>query len=292
MNAKYQGLIICFMLYTIAFIVGIYAANQTLATHQWIVVSIAHLAATCVVFAGSFIYKNSSLYDPFWSVVPAPIAIYLAFWPESITIDYEKIILVLIPVLFWSLRLTWNWAKKWEGLIEEDFRYVNLKKGSKAKVVFIDFFGIHIFPTFQVNLSLLPIYYILVVPTNEVNLAMYLASSFTFLAVLLETIADKQMYAFANNPNNKGTTMRQGLWKYSRHPNYLGEVSFWLGLYFMALSAGSSPSWLFICPLSMYLMFALVTCRMMDNRSLARRSDYAEYMKNTSQLFLWPPKSN
>ena len=64
------------------------------------------------------------------------------------------------------------------------------------------------------------------------------------------------------------------------------------GLYFMALSAGSSPSWLFICPLSMYLMFALVTCRMMDNRSLARRSDYAEYMKNTSQLFLWPPKSN
>ena len=57
--------------------------------------------------------------------------------------------------------------------------------------VFIDFFGIHIFQTFQVNLSLLPIYYVLAVPTNEVNLAMYLASSFTFLAVLLETIADR-----------------------------------------------------------------------------------------------------
>ena len=59
MNAKYQGLLICFMLYTIAFIVGIYAANQTLATHQWIIESIAHLAATSVVFAGSFINKNS-----------------------------------------------------------------------------------------------------------------------------------------------------------------------------------------------------------------------------------------
>ena len=105
----------------------------------------------------------------------------------------------------------------------------------------------------------------------------------------METIADRQMREFASDTSNHGTTMRSGFWKFSRHPNYLGEVSFWLGLFLMALTAESSPVWLFICPLSMYLMFALVTCKMMDDRSLERRPDYAEYMQKTSQLFLWPP---
>jgi steroid 5-alpha reductase family enzyme len=97
------------------------------------------------------------------------------------------------------------------------------------------------------------------------------------------------MRAFASDSSNHGTTMRSGFWKFSRHPNYLGEISFWLGLFLMAVAGGNYPVWLFICPLSMYLMFALVTCKMMDDRSLERRSDYAEYMQKTSQLFLWPP---
>ena len=97
------------------------------------------------------------------------------------------------------------------------------------------------------------------------------------------------MKEFAKDPINRGTTMQKGLWKFSRHPNYFGEVSFWFGLFLMTLSLDDYPAWLFISPLSMYLMFALVTCRMMDDRSLEKRSDYADYMQKTSQLFLWPP---
>ncbi|GIS76424.1 MAG: hypothetical protein CM1200mP12_21430 [Gammaproteobacteria bacterium] len=63
----------------------------------------------------------------------------------------------------------------------------------------------------------------------------------------------------------------------SRHPNYLGEVLFWWGLYLMTLSVNLNFWWLFICPLSMTLMFTLVTCSMMDNRSLLNRPDYSTY---------------
>ena len=289
MNERQKGLFICFWVYLIAFVVAIYCANQIIGAHQWVVVSFAHFVATCVVYIGSFIYKNSSLYDPFWSFVPAPIAVYVAFWPESEVLDYEKILLVLVPIIFWSFRLNLNWLRKWPGLIEEDFRYVKLKKGSRLWINFVDFFGIHMFPTFQVNLSLLPIYYILSTDTGDVSWLLYCASIFTILAVSLETIADRQMREFASIPSNHRATMRTGFWKFSRHPNYLGEVSFWLGLFLMALTAENYPVWLFICPLSMYLMFALVTCQMMDKRSLERRPDYAEYMQKTSQLFLWPP---
>ena len=122
-------------------------------------------------------------------------------------------------------------------------------------------------------------------------IALYIFSFFTIGAVFLEHLADEQMREFRSRPENRGKTMNRSLWKYSRHPNYLGEVLFWWGLYLMTLSVNSDFWWLFICPLSMTLMFTLVTCTMMDNRSLLNRPDYSTYMAKTSQLLLWWPKS-
>ena len=63
--------------------------------NQWLMILVGHLSATLVVFIASRIVNNSSLYDPFWSVAPIPIAIYLAFWPSSQLINIEKILLIL-----------------------------------------------------------------------------------------------------------------------------------------------------------------------------------------------------
>ena len=111
------------------------------------------------------------------------------------------------------------------------------------------------------------------------------------MAVVLETVSDEQMRDFRNNPNNKGKTMKYKLWKYSRHPNYLGEICFWFGIYFMGLSSNLAPIWIIICPLSMLALFIFASCPMMDERSLKNRKDYKEYMEKTSQLLLLPPKN-
>ena len=251
---------------------------------QWLMLLAGHLAATLIVFLSSQVFRNSSLYDPFWSVVPLPIALYLSIYPESGKIDLEKIILINLPIIFWSIRLTSNWARDWKGLPDEDFRYVNLKR--KPFSFFIDLFGIHIYPTLQVNLSLLPIYFALSISISEVNIYLYVASVFTFLAVVLETIADEQMRIFRRT-NSIGLSMQKGLWAYSRHPNYLGEILFWWGLYLMTLSVEPDLWYLFVCPLVMNLMFSLITCKMMDNRSLEKRPDYQEYMNSTRQLIIW-----
>tara|TARA_Y100001954_G_C15808237_1_gene603798 strand:+ start:100 stop:438 length:339 start_codon:yes stop_codon:yes gene_type:complete len=111
------------------------------------------------------------------------------------------------------------------------------------------------------------------------------------LAVILETVADEQMRTFRNNPDNFGKTMKYKLWKYSRHPNYLGEILFWYGIFFMGLSSGVMPYWTIICPTAMLLLFVYASCPMMDERSLKNRTDYKEYMEVTSQLLLLPPKN-
>ena len=99
------------------------------------------------------------------------------------------------------------------------------------------------------------------------------------------------MRKFRSDPKNKGKTMKYKLWRYSRHPNYLGEIGFWFGIYFMGISSGFAPLWLIVCPLAMLLLFVLVSCPMMDQRSLKNRPNYREYMDNTSQLMLLPPKN-
>ena len=276
--------LVTLLMYAVAFIVAVFTCIFFLDLNQWLMLFAGHLSGTLVVFTASQIYKNSSLYDPFWSVAPIPIVIFLSVNPESGQINIEKVLLIAIPILIWAIRLTSNWARDWKGLSDEDFRYVNLK--NKPFGFLIDFFGIHLYPTLQVNFSLLPIYFALSISISEVSFALYIASLFTLAAVLLETIADEQMRSYRKK-DKSGKTMKEGLWAYSRHPNYLGEILFWWGLYFMTISLDVSYWYLFVCPLSMNLMFTLVTCQLMDERSLERRGDYREYMDSTRQLVMW-----
>ena len=146
------------------------------------------------------------------------------------------------------------------------------------------------FPPFMVNICLCPLVYIFINDV-DVNVYLYISSIITLIAVILETVADEQMRKFRSDPRNKGKTMKYKLWRYSRHPNYLGEVGFWFGIYFMGISSGFAPLWLIVCPLAMLLLFVLVSCPMMDERSLKNRRNYKEYMDNTSQLMLLPPKN-
>ena len=285
MNNKLKSQLICFVIYIIAFLIPLFLIPSSIS-NVWMIILIWHIYATLFIYVGSLLLKNSSLYDPFWSVAPIPIVLYM------VNISSNSLIiklLILFPILFWGVRLTHNWLMGWKGFKHEDFRYIDLKNTNKIQAQINNLFGIHLLPTLIVNFSLFPISYILLNNLN-LNINLLLASIFSIVAVILETISDKQMRDFKSNPLNKDKTMRYGLWRYSRHPNYLGESMFWFGVYFMGLSSGIMPIWTILCPLVMLSLFIFISCPMMDKRSLKNRPDYQDYMNKTSQLFLWPPK--
>ena len=284
-KSKLYSQLICTIIYIITFYLAFYFLPDIKA-NIWFLITIWHIYATLIIYIFSLLLKNSSLYDPFWSVAPIPIVLYMALNFNNLI---ELQLLVLIPILFWGIRLTHNWLMGWDGFEHEDFRYVDLKNTNKIQAEINNLFGIHLIPTLIVNFSLFPISFILLNNISP-NISLLLASIFTIAAVILETISDKQMRDFKSNPLNKDKTMKYGLWKYSRHPNYLGESMFWLGIYFMGLSSGIMPIWTILCPLVMLFLFIFISCPMMDKRSLKNRSDYQDYMNKTSQLFLWPPK--
>ena len=240
------------------------------------------MSATLIIFLFSNVHKNSSIYDPFWHVAPIPIVFYIAKQSSLPTLELN---LVLAAFLFWALRLTYNWYLNWNNLDHEDFRYIDLKNNNKYMAFINDLFGIHLIPTLIVNVSLYPIYVAL--NSESLNELVYVGFVIIIIAVVIQYISDDQMRKFRKDKSNLGKTMKYGLWKYSRHPNYLGEVSFWFGIYIFALASGLTTIWLLACPIVMLALFVFISCPMMDNRSLKRRSEYKEYMDKTPQLFMW-----
>jgi len=280
-KTKKGSLTLVFIYYVISFYLA-YIFTKTIDLNGWSLLLVWHITATIIIFLFSKIHNNSSIYDPFWHVAPIPIVFYIAS-QSSLSIFQQS--LVLSAFLFWALRLTYNWFLNWTNLDHEDFRYIDLKNKNKLLAFVNDLFGIHLIPTLIVNASLYPIY--IALTSDNLNNLVYVGFILIILAVVVQYIADSQMRDFRKDQKNFGKTMKYGLWKYSRHPNYLGEVSFWFGLYIFAVASGSTSIWLLVCPMVMLGLFVFISCPMMDNRSLKKRSDYKEYMDKTPQLIMW-----
>ena len=280
-KSKKGSLILVFFYYVISFYLA-YLFTKGINLDGWLLILVWHINATLIIFLFSKIHNNSSIYDPFWHVAPIPIVFYIVSQSSLSNLQQS---LVLSAFLFWALRLTYNWFLNWTNLDHEDFRYIDLKDTNKFLAFINDLFGIHLIPTLIVNASLYPIY--IALTSDFLNNLVYVGFVLIILAVVIQYIADAQMRDFRNDENNLGKTMKYGLWKYSRHPNYLGEVSFWFGLYIFALATGSASIWLLTCPMVMLALFVFISCPMMDNRSLMKRSDFKEYMDKTPQLMMW-----
>ena len=280
-KSKKGSLTLVFFYYVISFYLA-YLFTKGINLDGWLLILVWHINATLIIFLFSKIHNNSSIYDPFWHVAPIPIVFYIVSQSSLSNLQQS---LVLSAFLFWALRLTYNWFLNWTNLDHEDFRYIDLKDTNKFLAFINDLFGIHLIPTLIVNASLYPIY--IALTSDFLNNLVYVGFVLIILAVVIQYIADAQMRDFRNDENNLGKTMKYGLWKYSRHPNYLGEVSFWFGLYIFALATGSASIWLLACPMVMLALFVFISCPMMDNRSLMKRSDFKEYMDKTPQLMMW-----
>ena len=250
---------------------------------------LADLVATLVIFAFSRSYGNSSFYDAYWSVIPPFLALFFLAVGASEASSLREV-LVLGLILYWATRLTLNWAVYWEGMHHEDWRYAMLRERTPKLAVLTDLFGIHVFPTLQVFAGMLPVYAVYCLGERAFNWLDVLAAVVTFSAVTLQLVADRQLHSFIAR-REEGEQLHSGLWAWSRHPNYCGELGFWLGLFLFGLAAVPSAWWWMGSGIVlMTLMFMLASIPMMEKRSLQRRPAYQEIIDSTSMLIPWPPR--
>ncbi len=252
--------------------------------------------ATFVIFFFSLGFNNSSFYDAYWSVAPPFLFL---FWmgqaDTSLLMEPGPVAMVraglcFMLVSFWAWRLTYNWARGWTGLDHEDWRYQDFREKTGALYWPVSFLGIHLFPTLIVFAMCLPFWAIFNPTAGGFNLQLldFLGLGLCFLGLFLETIADDQMHGAKQRGLLKpGLVFRKGLWGISRHPNYLGELLFWWGVYAVGMAASPDYWWTFVGPLSLTLLFAFVSIPMMEKRQKTRKENYTEYQKEVPALIPW-----
>ena len=278
-----------------AYVVAIAAAAAWLAWgpetgHLWLDTLIADVIATVVVFVFSRAYRNSSFYDAFWSVAPPLLLFY--WWAQAGSdTDQLRCWLVAIVVVYWAVRLTGNWVYSFPGLHHEDWRYPMFRERAGRAEFVADLVAIHLIPTLQVFLGMVPVYVAVTRPGPGIAWLTVVAFVVGMAAVTLELVADVQMHRFAT-VRKPGEAMDRGLWSWSRHPNYFGEFSFWFALGLFGVAAAPDDWWWLMAGAAVMLaLFLGASIPMMEERSLARRPEYQDVIDRVSKFVPWPPVS-
>ena len=298
LNKKIPSFFIVFSVYALAFLVGflIYAVLKY-KINILLITFIADVAATLIVWGAGLIFKNSSVYDPYWSVAPVVIVLFWIIIKK--TGLSAAVILMLAVLMIWAARLTLNWALRWKGLKHEDWRYLMLKEKSPRTWFLTNLVGINLMPTVIVFLVLIPLYYSIGY-VGRINYLILIGLIISAAAVIIQTISDAQMDLFRkNNAKNNNVKMNtvnknitttyidKGLWRHSRHPNYFGEVMLWWGLWIIQM--GINPQkWITVAgPIVMTLLFVFISIPMMEKHIIESKPDYLLYKKRVSMLIPW-----
>lgn len=246
--------------------------------HELWAMFVADAVATVIVWGFGLLFRNVSVYDPYWSVAPPLIFTFWAFHKEMATLP---ILLLLTAVWYWGIRLTGNWAYTFRGMSHEDWRYTRYRK-TQTPVLFhiTNFFGLNMIPTVLVFAAMLPGFG-LFQETATAGIGFWAGFSICIAAATIQLIADTQIHNFRKA--HPGQYCDAGLWRKGRHPNYFGEISMWWGIWTMYASQGTID-WLILCPIAMTCLFLFVSIPMMERRQLQNKPGYEEYRKRTRIL--------
>lgn len=237
---------------------------------------ITDVFATAIVFAFSLLFKNASVYDPYWSVQPPVILFGILLRNGGSLFSW----ILFAAVLLWGLRLTGNWAYNFTGFDYQDWRYTMLKEKTGPAYPLINFLGIHLFPTLVVYLCILP-------AVEAIRFGAELKAVcipflvLAFLSPVFQGLADLQMHAFRKE--GSGGFIRTGLWKKSRHPNYACEILMWWSVGLACFFTLDMKWPLLTGAIVNTLMFLFVSIPMADKRQ-SRKPGFEEYKKATRML--------
>lgn len=243
------------------------------------------------LFLFSKAIKNAGIIDVFWAASFGLISIAFAIISQGLP---ERKILLLIAVLPWSFRLAYHLFRRIaREHPHEDSRYAALRSewGERADIMM---YLVFLFQGALITILSPPFIVAASDAYSPLRLVEIVGAAICLAGTIGESIADEQLRRFKLLPENRGKVCSQGLWNYSRHPNYFFEFVVWVGIFIMASGA---PLGLYTayCPLLMLFFLTKMTgIKITEEQSLKSRGDeYRQYQQTTSAFFPWfkkPPR--
>jgi steroid 5-alpha reductase family enzyme len=224
--------------------------------------------------------KDNSIVDVFWGLGFCFIALAGFFFSEEKSV---RSWCMLIMVLVWGLRLSWYIGARNHGK-PEDFRYAQWRKEWGKNAWWRAYLQVFLLQGFFMFIVSLPIIHVMSFSNASLDLAFYIGISLWLIGFLTEAIGDAQMKRFKARPGTKGQLIEEGLWAISRHPNYLGEILLWWGIFLVAFGA---PSWhiSLISPIVITWLLTSVSGVPMLEKKYEGRPDFEAYKRRVPALF-------
>ncbi|MBP6859193.1 MAG: DUF1295 domain-containing protein [Candidatus Magasanikbacteria bacterium] len=249
--------------------------------NNYLILGLILFAYMNVWFIVSLIKKRNDVADIAWGwgfVVLAWASFFL-----SKTVSWQSV-LVNILITIWGFRLALHIYARHRGR-QEDYRYLEWRK-QWGKWFFVRSY-------FQVFILQGVFLFLIALPAIFLNLHSTFSWVFGIIGLLIwlvgfffEAVGDYQLSRFIGNPDNKGKIMQGGLWHYTRHPNYFGEVAQWWGIFIIALCAAGSFVTI-IGPLTISILILFVSGIPLLEKKYIGNADFENYKKRTSVFFPW-----
>jgi steroid 5-alpha reductase family enzyme len=238
-----------------------------------------------VAWVASVFMRDAGVADVAWGLAFIAIALVALVFGDG---DEQRALLILILVSVWGLRLAGYIAQRHDG---EDRRYAAMRERHQNFAVrsLWSVFGTQAVIAWVISL---PIQVAATDPTPAtLGVLAWLGATIAGFGIMFEALADAQLRAFSKGASSEGRVMDGGLWRYSRHPNYFGEVCVWWGIWVIALETGSAW-WTAVGPaLLTFLLLRVSGVALTEKTITSRRPGYAEYVRRTSAFVPRPPKT-
>jgi steroid 5-alpha reductase family enzyme len=246
---------------------------------------VAALALAILTWLISIAKHDVNIVDPIWPIFFLVMAItYLSLAPAL----GERAQLVLFMVSIWSVRLLLftllrDRDKTLDGQHQENYTE-NQSKSWLDQLYGL--FGLQAILAWIISLSLLAS----LLGGAELNWIDLFAVILWLIGFGFEAIGDQQLASFRANPTNYGKVFNQGLWRYTRHPNYFGEACIWWSYYLFAVATGGW--WTILSPILMtFLILHVSGIALLERDIVKRRPAYRDYIRQTNAFFPGPPRS-
>lgn len=236
-------------------------------------------------FAFGFRLKRLDVADTAWGGGFVLVAL-AGFWANP----NDATLLVAALVLAWGLRLASHIWQRNRGKSEQDARYTELSSKWGSSFWLRAYLSVFLLQGALILLVSMSITAVATADSAGLGSWAALGAAVWLAGFVIETLADRQLAIFVKDSSNRGKVMDRGLWRYSRHPNYFGEVVQWWGIWLVA--AGLSQAWIgLIGPLTITVLILFVSGIPLLEKRYKNDKAYQEYSKKTSIFIPLPPRN-
>jgi steroid 5-alpha reductase family enzyme len=212
----------------------------------------------------------------------------ITMWHENNYNWYKILSLLLVSI--WGLRLAWHLTSR-NSRKKEDWRYKQMRVRWKKMRVLQSYARIYLFQGLLVLIISSPVVGVLVSTAQPIMGLMAAGFIIWLIGMIYEAVADRQLMKFKTGKDKKSQTVYDGgLWRFSRHPNYFGEIVLWAGATMVALSV--RQWWAVISPIVLTYMLLKVSGEPLLRKKFKKNQAYQKYAKRTSLLVPLPPKKS